>query len=43
MTEASSVDHIDRLSELAASRRLRVCVAESLTSGQPATHVSARE
>lgn len=41
MTEASRAQHIDRLSELAAARGLRVCVAESLTSGQFANAVGA--
>ncbi|MFY9714689.1 MAG: CinA family protein [Microbacterium sp.] len=41
MTEDSPGKHTDRLSELAAARRLRVCVAESLTSGQLASAVGA--
>lgn len=41
MTEDSPGEHIDRLSELAGARRLRVCVAESLTSGQLASAVGA--
>lgn len=35
------MEDIDRLSDLASARRLRICVAESLTSGQFASAVGA--
>lgn len=43
MTEERDVNDIERMSELARSRKLRVCVAESLTSGQLANTVGQGE